>query len=98
MSQLPEWIGQLTNLVRVDLQQNRLSQLPRSMSQLANLRQLNVSGNQLSQLPESVRQLTNLTALSLDNNPLPEQLLDAVRAHPVAGLHRWLAGQPDVEL
>ena len=69
-SQLPEEIGQLTNLQSLDLGSNQLTTLPPVIVQLTNLRSLNLHGNQLTVLPEAISQLTNLNGLFLSVNQL----------------------------
>ena len=70
ISELPDEIGQLTDLWVLDLSNNQLASLPDSISQLANLQWLDFSNNQLASLPDSISQLTNLQGLDLSNNQL----------------------------
>ena len=64
-----DWIGhnqaQLTNLKRLDLDDNQLTSLPPEIGQLTNLHQLDLYNNQLTSLPAEIGQLTNLRELSL---------------------------------
>ena len=69
-SELPDWLGQLTNLTILGLGGNRLSELPDSMGQLTNLTWIHLGGNPLRMLPDSLRQLTNLTWLSIGSSQL----------------------------
>ncbi|MBD2329954.1 COR domain-containing protein [Alkalinema sp. FACHB-956] len=72
IQELPDSIGQLTNLTQLNLYNNQLTELPDSIGQLTNLTQLNLYNNQLTELPDSIGQLTNLTQLNLYNNQLTE--------------------------
>jgi hypothetical protein len=60
-------IGQMTNLVVLDLSFNKLCSLP-SLKRLVNLEELALSSNKLCSLP-SLKRLVNLEALDLANNP-----------------------------
>ena len=77
LTELPESLGQLTQLQTLNLSSNQLTTLPESLSQLTQLQSLNLSGNQLAALPESLGQLTQLQSLDLSSNQLtalPESL------------------------
>ncbi|MEL6438100.1 MAG: leucine-rich repeat domain-containing protein [Cyanobacteria bacterium J06621_8] len=70
LSELPEAIGQLTNLSLLDFGENSLSSLPPEIGQLTNLTELYLYDNSLSSLPPEIGQLTNLTELYLYDNSL----------------------------
>ncbi len=72
LKELPECIGQLTNLRSLNLSGNQLKELPEFIGQLTNLRSLDLSCNQLKELPEFIGQLTNLRSLYLSSNQLNE--------------------------
>ena len=86
LSELPESLGRLTSLRRLDLgcyrsrsreTDNQLVVLPESLGQLTQLQSLDLAGNQLVALPESLGQLTQLQSLDLAGNQLvalPESL------------------------
>ncbi|MEM6715467.1 MAG: COR domain-containing protein [Cyanobacteria bacterium P01_C01_bin.147] len=77
LSELPDSLGQLTQLRSLNLSENQLTALPESLGQLTQLRSLNLSYNQLTALPESMGQLTQLQELDLYGNQLttlPESL------------------------
>ncbi len=70
LTELPESIGQLTQLFELELSYNRLTELPEFVGQLTNLRYLHVTDNQLTTLPDSIVKLTGLWRLYLNNNQL----------------------------
>lgn len=70
LTEIPDAIGQLTNLEMLNLNVNQLSEIPDSLGRLTNLQQLHLSGNQLSKIPDSIGQLTNLEQLYLSGNQL----------------------------
>jgi len=75
--EIPELIGNLTNLTMLGLISNQLTRIPESISNLTNLKNLALLDNQLIEIPESIGNLTNLLKLSLDKNKLtilPESL------------------------
>jgi len=77
IEELPESIGELTNLTSLNLENNRLTVLSESIRQLTNLISLNLYNNQLRALPKSIGHLINLTSLDLNSNrltTLPESI------------------------
>ncbi len=70
LAELPESLGQLTQLQRLDLSANRLTALPEWLGQFTQLQELNLAANQLTELPESLGQLTQLQELNLAQNQL----------------------------
>ncbi len=77
---MPESIGNLTNLTGLDLQDNSLTgPIPESIGNLTNLTELSLWINSLTgPIPESIGDLTNLTSLDLGWNsltgPIPESV------------------------
>lgn len=66
---LPNEIGSLRKLVKINLSHNKLTQLPKTFFELADLRQLIVSHNQFSEMePElnNLLMLEELVSLFLD--------------------------------
>jgi Leucine-rich repeat (LRR) protein len=75
--ELPESLGQLTQLRSLNLSGNQLATLPEWLGRLTQLQSLNLSSNQLATLPEWLGRLTQLQSLNLSNNEvavLPEWL------------------------
>ena len=74
---LPDWIGDLTSLTRIDLNDCRLEAVPEWLVGLRRLTQLFLDNNRLTRIPEWLGDLRELTILRLDNNrleTLPESL------------------------
>lgn len=70
LPRVPESIGQLAQLQRLNLSFNQLNALPDSISQLTQLQYLDIIGNQLSGLPEFMGLLTQLRHLHIRGNQL----------------------------
>ncbi|MHC4880073.1 MAG: leucine-rich repeat domain-containing protein [Planctomycetota bacterium] len=82
LTELPESLGQLTQLQTLEVYSNQLTSLPASTGNLQQLRILIVNDNKLTGLPKSVANLQNLRELSvgkgMGGNPLG-QLPDCIR-------------------
>ena len=79
ISNLPDSIGNLTDLVSLRLTDNRLTTLPDSIGNLTKLRELRLYRNQIRTLPERIANLQRLTWLSLSLNRLtvfPESIAE----------------------
>lgn len=63
-------IGNLKNLVCLDVSENRLEDLPEEIGGLENLTDLHLSQNVIEILPDGIGQLTRLTILKVDQNRL----------------------------
>lgn len=70
LTELPDSLGELTQLQELNLHNNRLTVLPKSLGQLTQLQELNLQNNRLTTLPDSLGQLTQLRSLNLQNNRL----------------------------
>jgi len=70
LTELPESIGQLTQLTELNLSNNQLTALPDSLGQLTQLRELDLFYNQLAALPDWLGGLTQLRELDLAHNQL----------------------------
>uniref|UniRef100_A0A1J3HEH0 Plant intracellular Ras-group-related LRR protein 5 n=1 Tax=Noccaea caerulescens TaxID=107243 RepID=A0A1J3HEH0_NOCCA len=67
---LPDSIGKLTSLVRLDLSENCIMVLPATIGGLLSLTRLDLHSNRIGQLPESIGDLVNLVNLNLSGNQL----------------------------
>ncbi len=70
IDRLPDRIGELTNLVELDLRGQQLTQLPESLCSLPNLKRLYLSDNQLTTLPVRFSRLRSLVCLEVRDNPI----------------------------
>ena len=107
LTELPESIGQLKQLRKLDLghdygkdekDKNQLTALPPSLGQLTQLTALDLSDNQLTTLPDSLGQLTQLTELNLSNNQLvmlPEQIGNLAFLKKLTANYNKLTTLPD---
>lgn len=68
---IPEWIGELTDLKRIDMYNDGLIQLPDSICSLANLEYLDLHGNkELVCLPDNIGNLTKLDKLYISGTAI----------------------------
>ncbi|KAJ4897071.1 Plant intracellular Ras-group-related LRR protein 5 [Raphanus sativus] len=67
---LPDSIGKLLSLVRLDLSENCIMALPETIGGMLSLTTLDLYSNRISQLPESIGDLLNLVNLNLSGNQL----------------------------
>ncbi len=70
LTELPESIGNLTNLVQLYIDDNELTTLPESIGNLSNLFYLVANFNNLTALPDSIGNLSNLLFLDLGYNQI----------------------------
>ena len=69
---IPEELGQLASLKKLDLENNQLSgSIPKELGQLASLQKFDLENNQLSgSIPNQLGRLRRLRGLALNNNKL----------------------------
>ncbi|MCD7472547.1 Plant intracellular Ras-group- LRR protein 4 [Datura stramonium] len=67
---IPDSLGKLSNLVTLDLSENRIAVLPATIGGLSSLQKLDLHGNRIVELPDSVGDLLNLVYLDLSGNNL----------------------------
>ena len=70
LTAVPDWVGNLTALTRLDLGGNQLTTVPESLGNLTALTTLDLRNNKLTAVPESLENLTALTTLNLGDNKL----------------------------
>jgi leucine-rich repeat protein SHOC2 len=70
LATLPESIGDLVDLRKLDLSKNQLTMIPDRISNLASIIWLDLSSNRLANLPEDISKLVNLMELNLAGNAL----------------------------
>jgi hypothetical protein len=70
LTELPESLGQLTQLQELNLSRNQLTALPDWLGKLTQLQTLDLVENQLTALPDWLGQLTQLQTLNLTKNRL----------------------------
>ena len=81
LKELPEQLGELTNLRELDLSSNKLVAFPEAVLTLQNLEILNFDQNGLSELPQEIQQLVRLKELRLEGNKfeaVPQAVLGLV--------------------
>lgn len=79
ITQLPEEIGTLKKLNKIELRYHKLSSLPKSFGELSNLKTLKIyRGYYLKEFPNSITKLKNLEVLDLSENKI-ENLPTSIR-------------------
>lgn len=84
LTELPESLGQLTQLKRLDIDKNKLTSLPELLGDLKQLQTLYVFNNQLTALPETIGRLSHLRLLDVTGNQLtslPDSIGDLSNLH-----------------
>ncbi|CAF1934496.1 unnamed protein product [Brassica napus] len=75
LSEVPEDILNLSNLLILDLSQNLLQSIPKDIKKMTSLKHLDISNNNISSLPPELGLLEpTLEVLRLDGNPLRRDL------------------------
>lgn len=67
---LPDSLGKLSNLISLDLSENRIVVLPTTIGSLSSLTKLDLHSNRIVQLPDTIGDLHNLLYLDLRGNQL----------------------------
>ncbi|MHA1618099.1 MAG: leucine-rich repeat domain-containing protein, partial [Promethearchaeota archaeon] len=73
LATLPEKLGTLISLTKLDLYENKLISLPNPIARVKSLVNLNVGKNLLFTLPEWLKLLPKLHYLFLNDNPMPKE-------------------------
>jgi Leucine-rich repeat (LRR) protein len=92
MNVLPEKIGDLRALKKLDLSGNCIRKLPNSIGNLWRLSELYLYDNRLDRLPESMTKLRSLQLCDLTRNRLflvPSQLKNWIHVNTLAGDWHW---------
>jgi internalin A len=87
LTTLPAEIGQLTNLISLEISYNQLTSLPVEIGKLTELRKLYANGNKLARLPVQIGELTRLDVLDLDANNLVNLPVEIGKLHNLSTLH-----------
>ncbi|XP_053576187.1 p53-induced death domain-containing protein 1 [Bombina bombina] len=72
LTTLPSELGNLSNLLHLDLSYNNFTELPPCVTSLSRLSELIISFNQLNTLPDAITELENLKVLSVMSNQLTQ--------------------------
>lgn len=73
LCQVPEFIGNLVNVIKFDLSSNELVTLPLAFSKFQRLSNLNLSHNKFAQLPQSlIDGMCSIASLDLSHNQLKD--------------------------
>ena len=76
ITKIPDTIGDMTQLDRLILSENKIKALPESIGKLSNLKTLYLFHNELTSLPESLGNMTGLQYLGLSGNiNLPKRII-----------------------
>ena len=65
LSIVPEWIGNLTKLTWLDIENSQISELPDTICNLYQLEHLNVANTGISELPSNIGNMTSLKHLDI---------------------------------
>jgi internalin A len=98
LTELPESLGQLTQLKSLNLSNNQLTELPEFIGQLTQLQTLVLSLNELTELPEFIGQLIQLQTLELPYNQLtelPESVSQLTQLESLVLSHNKLTKLPE---
>lgn len=86
IKEIPSQIANITNLVKLNLENNKVEKVSKSLSKLKRLKSLNLNHNKLKDLPEQIANMTNLKELKIADNPfdmLPPEIvargIDSIR-------------------
>lgn len=77
LSSIPDWIGELGNLIWLDIARNGISELPQALRRIHGLSRLTLSNNVIEELPEWFGDLGHLSEVDLVGNLL-RQIPDSI--------------------
>ncbi len=87
LTTLPAEIGQLTNLISLEISYNQLTSLPVEIGKLTQLRKLYANANKLTSLPVQIGELIRLDVLDLDANNLMNLPAEIGKLRNLSTLH-----------
>jgi Leucine-rich repeat (LRR) protein len=96
LTKIPPQIAQLSQLKRLDLDNNQIVTIPDAITQLSNLQYLYLFNNQIVEIPDAIAQFSNLQILSLNNNKIVE-IPDTITKLPNLQ-ELWLGNNQIVEI
>jgi Leucine-rich repeat (LRR) protein len=79
LTAIPDGIGALSKLIRLDLHQNKITLIPPSIKDCSSLAEFYMGNNLLTSIPEDIGMLSNLGILDLHSNQLKEYPVGACR-------------------
>jgi Leucine-rich repeat (LRR) protein len=68
LTAIPDGIGALSKLIRLDLHQNKITLIPPSIKDCSSLAEFYMGNNLLTSIPEDIGMLSNLGILDLHSN------------------------------
>ncbi len=89
LTEIPEGVYKLPNLLVLDLGRNKIKVLPESISRLQSLEELDLSNNKLTKLPAAIGKLKNLKKLSLNRNVIEELPISIGELSSLEYLELW---------
>ncbi|MFP4122410.1 MAG: leucine-rich repeat domain-containing protein [Coleofasciculus sp.] len=72
ITEIPDCIGQLTNLQKLYFEENQITEIPECIGKLTNLQKLIIGKNKITEIPGCISQLNNLRFLGLWENQITE--------------------------
>lgn len=79
LTNIPEYISNLSNLTYLDINHNKITQLPTSLGQMRSLEVLTLRYNQLDTLPKELGQLIGLNSLEITQMKAMESVPDEIQ-------------------
>jgi Leucine-rich repeat (LRR) protein len=70
--EIPEWIGELSELKQLYLSNNQISSIPESLGRLSKLQTLALSHNQIEKIPETLKNLSELKNFYIYDNEIKD--------------------------
>ncbi|KAI9736954.1 MAG: Glucose-repressible alcohol dehydrogenase transcriptional effector [Cirrosporium novae-zelandiae] len=98
LTQLPPFIGRLSNLQVLDVSHNNITELPQEIGMLTNLRTLNLVDNNIRSLPDELGSLHRLELLGIEGNPLEDGVRRQIMDEGTKGLITWLRENANVHV